>query len=44
VTLNARAVLLIVAVICFVIAALGVRADFNLVAIGLAFLAGSFLA
>ena len=42
-TLNARTVCLIIAVICFVIAARGVRSDFNLIAIGLAFFAGSFL-
>jgi type IV secretory pathway VirB3-like protein len=41
---NAHAVLLVIAVICFVIAALGVRTDFNLIAIGLAFFAGSSLA
>ena len=43
-TVTLRLVLLIVAVIVFVIAALGIRTDFNLIAIGLAFFAGSFLA
>jgi len=39
-----RAVLLIVAVICFVLGAFGVAlADINLVALGLAFFAGAFL-
>ena len=39
-----RSVLLIVAIICFVLAALGVGlADLSLVPLGLAFLAGAFL-
>jgi len=39
-----RAILLIVAVIAFVLAALGVGIGVDLVALGLAFFAGSFLA
>lgn len=36
-------ILLLVAVICFLLAAFGVAAPVDLVAIGLAFFAGSFL-
>lgn len=36
-------VLLVIALICFVIAALGVKVDVNLVDIGLAFFAASFI-
>ena len=39
-----RSILLIVAVICFVLAAVGISlGEINLVAIGLAFFAGAFL-
>jgi hypothetical protein len=36
-------ILLIIAVICFVLAAIGLKVDVNLIALGLAFFAGSFL-
>jgi hypothetical protein len=43
--MTAKAILIIVAIVCFVAAALGAKvSDLNLVAIGLAFFAGSFLA
>ena len=42
--LNARTILLLVAVICFVLAAIGIAlGEINLVPLGLAFFAGAFL-
>jgi hypothetical protein len=42
--LGLRSILLILAVICFVLAAIGVNlGDINLVPLGLAFFAGAFL-
>jgi len=42
--LGLRAILLIVAIVCFVLAAIGVGlGDIGLVPLGLAFLAGAFL-
>ena len=38
-----REILLIIAIIFFVLAAIGLKVDISLVAIGLAFFAGSFL-
>jgi hypothetical protein len=37
-------ILLIIAIICFALAAIGLKVDVNLVALGLAFFAASFLA
>jgi hypothetical protein len=42
-SLGLRDILLIVAVICFVLAAIGLKVDVSLVDIGLACFAGSFL-
>ena len=42
-TLSLRSVFILVAVILFVISAFGFDANINLVAIGLAFFAGSFI-
>jgi hypothetical protein len=36
-------ILLIIAVICFALAAVGLKVDISLIALGLAFFAGSFL-
>jgi hypothetical protein len=38
-----RDILLVVAIICFVLAAIGLKVDVSLVDVGLAFFAGSFL-
>ena len=38
-----RAILLIIAIICFALAAIGLRVDVSLVALGLAFFAAAFL-
>lgn len=40
---GARGILLLVAVICFVVAAIGFAAPVNLTALGLAFFAAAFL-
>jgi hypothetical protein len=42
-SLGLRDILLVVAIICFVLAAIGLKVDVSLVDIGLAFFAGSFL-
>jgi len=42
-SLGISEILLVIAVICFVLAAIGLKLDVNLVDIGLAFFAGSFL-
>jgi hypothetical protein len=42
-TWSLGSILLIIAVICFVLAAVGLKVDVNLIALGLAFFAGSFL-
>ncbi len=41
--LTLRTILLIVAVIVFILAAIGLHVEVNLIAVGLAFFAGSFL-
>jgi hypothetical protein len=41
--LGIREVLLIVAIICFVLDAVAILGDINLIALGLAFFAGAFL-
>lgn len=42
-TWSIGSILLIIAVICFALAAIGLKVDVNLLALGLAFFAGSFL-
>jgi hypothetical protein len=42
-SLGVRDILLIIAIICFVLAAIGLKVDVSLVDVGLAFFAGSFL-
>jgi hypothetical protein len=39
-----RLILLVVAIVCFLLAAFAVAIDVNLIALGLAFFAGAFLA
>jgi hypothetical protein len=43
VNIGARGILLLVAVVCFVVAAFGLAAPVNLTALGLAFFAAAFL-
>lgn len=43
-TWNVATVLLVIAIICFVLAAIGLDVNVSLVALGLAFFAGAFLA